>query len=996
METITTPTEIETLVQRILGARRIPSATYRLQLRPEFTFRDALAILPYLHELGISDYYTSPLFKPRPGSTHGYDVVDYHRLNPALGDQADFDALVNALRDRNMGLLLDHVPNHMGNGVDNAWWLDVLANGPASRFADFFDIDWRPTKRELENKVLLPVLGDHYGRVLEAGDFHLEYHNADFSLHYGPLWWPVIVNTWSPILSACRDELASTLPDDHEAVMELDSILTALRHLPHYADLSNDHVRERHREQAIIRRRFATLYALTPPIQAALEGALKHLHGNSDDRHSFDRLDRIISGQPYRLAFWRVAADEINYRRFFDINDMAAIRTEFPHVFETVHRLIFDLLSQGKITGLRIDHPDGLWDPPGYFLQLQEGHVIALAAEYASSPEAAAEAVGRIRTLFQQTELIKTEWPLYIVAEKILSEIEPLPQDWAVYGTTGYDFMIAVNGIFVNRDHVHAFDDLYSHFIGQRMDFREMVYHNKKLIMRLSLASELNARAQQLARLVERNRCFRGFTLNGLIFALSEIMACLSIYRTYITGPGTISERDRYYLEEAVEEAKRRNARYPVAVFDFVRDTLLLQNLYDFDEADRGKLIEFVMQFQQITGPVMAKSVEDTTFYVYNRLVSLNEVGGNPEQFGIGLDDFHKHNLWHQEHWPLTMLALSTHDTKRGEDTRARLNALSEIPADWEAAIWRWANLNAHAKTDVDGPPAPDRNDEYLIYQTLVGVWPEDNVVTPEFIKRIVTYMDKATNEAKVHTSWVTANHDYDNAVRQFIERILSDANFIDDFSAFQRRTAYYGVFNSLAQTLLKLASPGVPDTYQGCEVWNFSLVDPDNRRPVDYADLRRMVDDLKQCVQEDRPALLEELMNHPQDSRIKLYLTYNALNFRQQHPLLFQDGAYHPLSASGDKSRHVCAFRREYRQEAAIVVAPVLVVALTDAHQRPPTGGDVWRNTRLLLDGTAGQQYRNVFTGELHTVQDENGQTGLRLADILRTFPVALLERLD
>ncbi|MBI5671450.1 MAG: malto-oligosyltrehalose synthase [Chloroflexi bacterium] len=973
----------------------MPTATYRLQLRPEFTFRDALAVLPYLQALGISDYYVSPLFQPRTGSTHGYDVVDYHTLNPALGSREELDALVTALQKRGMGLLLDHVPNHMGNGADNAWWMDVLANGPASRYADFFDIDWRPPKRELENKVLLPVLGDHYGRVLEAGDLRLEYQDGTFALHYGQSWWPVIVGTWTPILSACRDMLLNLTGDDHEAVLELDSLLTALRHLPHYADLAAERIRERQREQAVIQRRFGALHQAYPAVHRALAEALSLLNGNPDDRRSFDSLDRIINDQPYRLAFWRVAADEINYRRFFDINDMAAVRTEFEHVFETVHRLVFELLRQGKVTGLRIDHPDGLWDPPGYFLQLQEGHINALASEYASSPEAAAEAVGRIRSLFQQHDLIKTEWPLYIVAEKILSEIEPLPQDWAVYGTTGYDFMIAVNGIFVNRDHVHAFDDLYSRFIGQRFDFRELVYHNKKLIMRLSLASELNARAQQLARLVERNRCFRGFTLNGLTFALSEVVACLSIYRTYITGPGTVSERDRHYLMEAVEEAKRRNPRYPVAVFDFVRDTLLLDNIYDFDEADRGNLIEFVMQFQQITGPVMAKSVEDTTFYIYNRLVSLNEVGGNPEQFGIGLDDFHRHNLWHQEHWPHTMLALSTHDTKRGEDTRARINVLSELPSEWEAAIWRWTNLNASAKTEVDGQPAPDRNDEYLIYQTLVGVWPDDDGITPEFVERIVTYMDKATNEAKVHTSWVTANHDYDNAVRHFIERILADANFIRDFSAFQRRTAYYGIFNSLAQTLLKFTSPGVPDTYQGCEVWNFSLVDPDNRRPIAYPDLQRMLDNLQRCVQEDRAALLADLLQQPQDSHIKLYLTHTALNFRQQHQSLFQNGAYHPLPASGDKARHVCAFQRSFQDQAVIVVAPVLVIALTDGSARLPTGGEVWHNTRLLLDDEAGQQYHNILTGEHYTVQAEHGQTGLPMADVLGRFPVALLERL-
>jgi (1->4)-alpha-D-glucan 1-alpha-D-glucosylmutase len=674
---------------------------------------------------------------------------------------------------------------------------------------------------------------------------------------------------------------------------------------------------------------------------------------------------------------------------------MAAIRTEFPHVFETMHQLIFDLFRQGKITGLRIDHPDGLWDPPGYFLQLQEGYANARAAYHASTPEAAAKASERLKQMFGQTELIKTEWPLYVVAEKILSEIEPLPQDWAVYGTTGYDFMIAVNGIFINRDHVHAFDELYSRFIGEHMDFREMVYHNKKLIMRNSLASEMNARAQQLARLVESNRCFRGFTLNGLTFVLSEVVACMSIYRTYITGPGMISERDRFYIEAAVKEAKERNPRYPISVFDFVRDTLLLQNIYDFEEADRSKLIEFVTQFQQITGPVMAKSVEDTTFYVYNRLTSLNEVGGNPEQFGIGLDDFHKHNLWHLEHWPHTMLALSTHDTKRGEDTRARINVLSEIPGDWEAAIWRWSAVNAEAKVDVEGSPAPDRNDEYLLYQTLVGTWPVDGDVTPEYIERITTYMAKATNEAKVHTSWITANNEYDEALKNFVERILSNPDFTGDFAAFQYRTAYYGVFNSLSQTLLKYTSPGVPDTYQGCETWNFSLVDPDNRRLVDYPHLRQILDEITKCRQEDHQGLLRQFIQSPQDERIKLFLTHMTLNFRRSHQALFENGDYQVLTAVGEQARHVCAFRRSYREEEVLIIAPVLVVALTRGVERMPIGDEVWMNTRLPLDDASGRQYRNVLTGEVLTIEGAQSRE-LSLGTILNQFPVAMLERME
>ncbi len=895
-----------------------------------------------------------------------------------------------------MGLLLDIVPNHMGIGPDNVWWMDVLKHGPASPYAEYFDIDWRSPKRELENQVLLPVLADHYGKVLESGGFRLAYEGDEFWLYYGSFRMPIAIGTCASVVRFCYQLLIEQIPATHDAALELQSLITALRHLPSYTDLAPESVDERLREQIVIRRRLSVLHQNYAEVRQALDETIALFNGTPDEAESYDLLDDLIAQQPYRLAYWRVAGDEINYRRFFDINDMAAIRPEQSHVFEAVHGLAMKLLQDGKINGLRVDHPDGLWDPPAYFLQLQESYVQARAAALSTSKSVQDAVGGTFVSRFVQGNRMPEQRPLYVVVEKILSEIEPLPEDWAVDGTTGYDFMIAVNGIFVNRDHVHAFDKLYSNFVGQQFDFRELIYQTKKLIMRYSLASEINSRSQRLAQIVERNRRLRGFTLNGLTFALTEMIACMSIYRTYITRLGMVSERDQHYIEAAIQQAKQRNPRTPAHVFDFVRDTLLLKNIYEFEEEHRADLIEFVMQFQQITGPVMAKSVEDTVFYIYNRLVSLNEVGGNPEQFGIGVDDFHRHNDWHQEHWPHTLIALSTHDTKRSEDVRARINVLSEIPEEWEAAIWRWSEMNADAKTEVDGSAAPDRNDEYLIYQTLIGTWPMKSDTWDLYVERIASYMHKAIHEAKVHTSWTNTYEPYSRAVDNFVRRILEHVPFVSDMALFQERTSYYGHFNSLAQTLLKITSPGVSDTYQGTELWDFSLVDPDNRRPVDYDRRRVLLSELRKTAKNDRNRLIQELLENAWDGLIKLYTMMEALNFRREYSDLFTEGDYIPLEAVGEKARHVCGFMRAHEQKRIIAVVPVLVVALTEGQQRLPLTGDVWKSTHLLLpDTTSGQQYRNVFTGQMLHSRDEKGQVSLPLGAIFSQFPVALLEEI-
>jgi (1->4)-alpha-D-glucan 1-alpha-D-glucosylmutase len=999
---------IAKLIAEIIARRRLPSATYRLQFNAGFTFRDAHDLVSYLDDLGITDCYTSPILQARAGSQHGYDICDHSRLNPELGGDKEFDAFSDALRARHMGLILDMVPNHMGIAdAGNAWWMDVLENGPGSVYARYFDIDWHPVNPDLENKVLLPLLEDQYGRVLEAGKIHLVFENGAFFLHYFGVKLPIAPCTYPIILERTLAAVAQALGEDHADLCEMRSILTALRYLPPRGELPAEKIVERNREKEVVKRRLAALYEASPAVRSALNAVVTEFNGTVGDPRSFDALDRLIDRQAYRPAYWRVATEEINYRRFFDINELAAVRMEAPEVFESAHRILFRLLAEGKVTGLRIDHPDGLREPAAYFRQVQESFVLANvhAALPADHPtDGLARTVARCFADALDRHLGGPRpWPVYVVAEKILSEGETLSPNWAVDGTTGYDFLNAVNGLFVDADSREAFDRIYQQFTRGPAEFRQLVNSTKKMFMLVGMASEINALGHELDRIAERNRRYRDFTLNSLTFALREVIACLRVYRTYISGPDGVSQRDRHFLEAAVEEAKRRNPRTAEAIFDFVRDTLLLNNVDDFAASDRPRLVEWAMKFQQLTGPVMAKGVEDTVFYIYNRLISLNEVGGSPDRFGVSSSAFHRQNTERLERWPHSLLSTATHDTKRGEDVRARLDALSEMPAEWEAALGRWSRLNSSKKIVVDDQPAPDRNDEYLLYQTLLGAWPAEPLtagVLAAFRQRIADYMRKATKEAKVHTSWVNPNEEYDDAVGQFIVRVLPDCldePFLQDLLAFQRKLAFFGYFNSLAQVLLKLTCPGVPDLYQGSEMWDLSLVDPDNRRPVNYRHRREMLSDLQRSIDaaggDLRPLAAELLANLP-DGRIKLYLIYQALHFRRAYERLFAGGAYLPLEASGPKRDHVCAFVRSADEEAILVVVPRLVVRLANAIVQPPMGAEVWETTRLSLPpALAGRSFRNLFTGEVLTAENHNGTSGLSLSAVLGVFPVALFE---
>ena len=1004
-ETRTDPARAaDALLSDALARRRVPTATYRLQFNRGFTFRDARDLVPYLHALGVSHCYASPILRACAGSSHGYDICDHSRLNPDLGGEEDFGAFATALRDHGMGLILDTVPNHMGIADSgNPWWADVLENGPASPYASFFDIDWHPVNPDLENKVLLPLLEDQYGRVLEAGKIRLAYEGGAFSLWHYQTRLPVAPCTYSPVLKRALAALAGALGDGHEHVRELRSILTALHYLPPRTELSPDKVAERHREKEVVKRRLAALTCAGPETRAAVEAAAHAFNGTPGDPRSFDSLDRLLERQAYRLAYWRVAAEEINYRRFFDVNELAAIRMELPEVFRATHRFLFRLLGEGQATGLRIDHPDGLRDPAAYFRQIQQHYVLACAgsAHRCRPEELAREVLARLPGRPGPGQA-PPAWPLYVVAEKILAPGEPLPPDWAVDGTTGYDFLNAVNGLFVDGEGRDAFDRIYRSFTGASAEYGQLVSSAKKMTMLVSMASEINALAHQLDRIAERNRLCRDFTLNGLTFALREVIACLPVYRTYITGPGAVAGQDRQAVEAAVEEAKRQNPRTAESLFDFVRDAVLLRSLPDFPEADRPRMVEWALKFQQLTGPVMAKSVEDSVFYTYNRLASLNEVGGSPDRYGLSVAAFHRQNAERLEQWPHTLLATSTHDTKRGEDVRARLNALSELAGEWQAALARWGRLNSSKKAVVEDQPAPDRNDEYLLYQTLLGAWPAGPPTAAglvPFAERIAQYMWKATKEAKVHTSWINANEEYDEAVRQFVHRLLpgtTDDQFLKDLLALQRRVAFFGYYNSLAQVLLKLTCPGVPDLYQGTELWDFSLVDPDNRRPIDYRCRREALTELQGRVAgagRDLTSLVRELLADVSDGRIKAYLVYQALGFRRDHKGLFARGAYLPLEATGARRDHVCAFARCAEDEVVLVVVPRLMVRLVGGAEHPPLGHGVWGQTRLLLPPElAARSYLNVLTGEGQSPGDYEDTPAPLLGAVLDQFPVALL----
>jgi (1->4)-alpha-D-glucan 1-alpha-D-glucosylmutase len=699
-----------------------------------------------------------------------------------------------------------------------------------------------------------------------------------------------------------------------------------------------------------------------------VEENLRAFNGNENDPASVGDLQRLLNEQYYKLAYWQNVNESINYRRFFTIADLVGVRVEDPVVFEATHGHLFRLISTGPFTGLRIDHIDGLRDPYAYLTRLQER----------LSPKDSAEPPQRA----------------YVLVEKILARGESLPNDWPVSGTTGYDYLNQANGVFVNPQGAAQLEQIYAAFIGRHQDFSDVLYQKKKLVMSTLLGVEMRSLGRQLAELAAQDRYAREQSRGQLIETLVEVTASLSVYRTYIRNM-ELPEHAVKYIGEALDKARSRAPHLNPACFDFVREVLLLQNLPHVLPDQREARLAFVMRWQQVTGPIVAKGMEDTALYVYHPLLSLNEVGGDPEPSqASSREEFFSFLQTRKQDWPHSLNATTTHDTKRSEGVRARINVLSELPNEWRTRLELWAKQNARHKQEVDGRPTPDRNEEYFLYQTLLGVWPLKHEVCETLVKRLQDYLVKATREAMVHTRWTRPNQKHEDALQEFVAKILSpDAeDFLRDFGPFQQKIAYFGMVNGLSQVLLKIASPGAADFYQGSELWDLRLVDPDNRGPVDFSRRMTMLDDIGRMRSNDREKLVRELVDHWHEGGIKLYLIQTALCYRRENATLFQEGEFLPLQATGAHSQHVVPFLRRHNGKEVLAVVPRWLSQLAESPAKSGVAPD-WQDTEIKLPPASPSSWNNVLTGETILSQEQSGEYSIRVNALFRNFPVAFLD---
>src|SRR3984957_6672729 len=939
--------------------KRLPSATYRVQLNQDFRFADAIKILDYLHALGISHLYVSPVLASRKGSGHGYDVTDPTRINPELGSEEEFATLQTELQNRGMGLLLDTIPNHMAASAENPWWMDVLENGAQSAFAAFFDIEGHPHSPRLDSRILLPVLGRPFGEALDAGEIKLTFQDSRFFCQYFDSLFPVAPRSYYPILNHRFERLKELLPEDAPAFQEYSGIISSVRELSGADRRSAETAADRRLRFESSRDRLRSLMTSSQEIATFVEENVSDINGREGDPGSFGFLQRLLAEQNYKLAFWQNLNESINYRRFFPITDLVGIRIEDPVVFEATHGYILRLLSKNPYAGLRVDHIDGLRDPLAYLNKLQE------------------------RLSSDET---RKETPSYVLVEKILARGESLPEEWPVSGTTGYDYLNEANGIFVDPEGARRIEEIYSTFIGRWQNFADVVYQKKKLVMNTLLGVEMRTLGRHLAELDAQDRYARELTGAPPFNVLIEVTACLSIYRTYVRSM-ELSAHATIYIEDAITEARRRAPNLSAACFDFVREVLLILNPPHVLVDQREARLAFVLRWQQFTGPIVAKGLEDTALYVYHPLLSLNEVGGNPcPSDAASLEEFCAFLTDRQTHWPGSLNPSSTHNTKRSEDIRARLNALSEMPSEWKDHLELWANQNAPHKEQVKGESVPDRNEEYFLYQTLLGVWPLDREDCSTLLKRVQDHIIKATREAMVHTRWTRPNQPHEDALMQFVAKILSQDNreFLEDFRQFQKKIAYFGMVNSLSQMLLKIVSPGVPDFYQGSELWDLRLVDPDNRGPIDFNKRAAALDSIAHL---DFLHAMQTLVENWHDGCIKLYVIWKAIRFRRDHADVFRDGEFIPLQTTGLYSRNVTAFLRRKENSWALAAVPRWLshVPTTGKHQFN------WGNTSLMLPTDAPAQWNSVLTPTQLATNEEAGEHCVMLGSLFQEFPVAL-----
>jgi (1->4)-alpha-D-glucan 1-alpha-D-glucosylmutase len=970
----------------------IPRATYRLQLHKDFDFEAATRILPYLQRLGVSHVYCSPITRARPGSLHGYDVVDHREVNPELGGREGFDRFAAAARAHGLGLVLDLVPNHMGViGAHNPWWADVLENGPASAYAGFFDINWHPFNRELEGKVLVPVLGEAYGDVLDQGQLELAFDAGvgQFTFCYFSHRFPIDPRTWTTPLESAMQALGSDAAPELQAKFEALAAYAAA--LPERLEPDAPNF---YRADAIapLKQQLIAL-ASDAAAAAAIEKAVAVVNSAADK----NTLHALHEAQAYRLASWHVASDEINYRRFFDINELAALRIEDERVFEATHALALELTASGVVEGLRIDHPDGLRDPGQYFERLQQGHARRVAAR--ESPD--------------EDQSQDQGLSLYVVAEKITAAHGDQPDEWALHGTTGYRYGMLVNGLFVDRRHEKRFDRIWRSFSGVEQPFEDMVTEAKRAVALGPLGSELTVLATQLKRIADADRHTRDFGYNTLRDTIAETAASMPVYRTYVVERA--SAQDRRFIDWAIAQARKRSAVANTSVFDFMRSCMLgeLATEAETDTPERqallAEVLRFAWRFQQFCAPVAAKGVEDTAFYRYHRLVSLNEVGADPASFGVTVAAFHGASADRTARWPHTMLATSTHDNKRSEDVKNRIDVLSEVPGAFKLGLRRWHLLTRSLQREVDGARAPSTADEYLLYQTLLGSLPTEELDATglaAYRERIEQYVLKAARESKLRTSWTRPNPAYEDALLLFVRGVLGRLTGNPAWTELKTRAAelaWFGALNSFSMALLKYTSPGVPDIYQGNEVIDLSLVDPDNRRPVDYAAREKLLDGLQPLADATAPtrsvevmAQLSQLAAQPTDGRLKLWTTWRLLELRRRDPALFRDGDYLPLRVHGRERDHVVAYARRTPTSLLIVIATRLYARLLGKPGKPAVGEGCWGDTAIDLTALLQRplQLRDVLSQASHLVQlPRNTSEGqLRLADVLTELPGAAL----
>jgi len=947
-----------------MPATRFPAATYRVQLSRDFRFVDATRILDYLHTLGISDLYLSPILASRKGSGHGYDVTDPSRINPELGSEEEFAALQTELQNRGMGLLLDTVPNHMAASAENPWWMDVLENGTQSAFASFFDIEWHPHARSLDGRILLPVLGRPFGEALDAGEIKLTFHDGRFYFEYFDSLFPLTPRSYYGILNRRSDRLKELMGEEDPAYHEYSGILASVRELSNTNRRASENTADQRLRFEASRDRLKSLIASSKEVAKLVEENVADINGKEGDPGSFGFVQRLLAEQNYKLAFWQNLNESINYRRFFTIADLVGVRVEDPLVFEATHGYILRLVSKSPAAGLRVDHIDGLRDPLAYLNRLQER--LASDDSHKASPP-------------------------YVLVEKILARHESLQEDWPVCGTTGYDYLNEVNGIFVEPQCARRMEEIFSAFTGRQQNFADVVYEKKKLVMNTLLGVEMRTLGRQLAELAAQDRYARELNRAQLIDALIEVTACLSVYRTYIRNMDLTPHATKY-IEEAISTARGRATSLKPAYFDFVRDVLLILNPPHVLVDQREARLAFVMRWQQFTGPIVAKGLEDTALYVYHPLLSLNEVGGDPRPSeATSREDFYAFLEERRRSWPRSLDASTTHDTKRSEDVRARLNAVSEMPAEWEDHLKGWAKLNAPFKTTVNRHSVPDRSEEYFLYQTLLGVWPLDSEGCASLLERVQAHIIKATREAMVHTRWTRPNQPHEDALLSFVSGILSkdNAEFLADFRQFHKKIAYFGMINGLSQTLLKITMPGVPDFYQGSELWDLRLVDPDNRGPVDF-DKRTAA--LNEIVTGDAGGLsAQNLIKSWHDGRIKLYLIWKALQFRRSHEEIFRDGDFLPLHVEGRYSRNVTAFARKQDSSWLMVAVPQWLAQVPAMPDRTKTGFN-WEDTRLVLPSGSPSLWNNVLMSQQVPAFSEENNGYVTASDLFCDLPVALL----